>query len=170
MPSPELIDCLQKLKEKGFDAHAYTVKRKWIALGKEVRTIYPVQAPDDPCRLINKQFVRFLASSNRVHETPSGFDSQLMLEGYLIHQTFHTKQELKTKLEQYTDIAALDLIDSGKKINLLKQIASPIGAFIKWYFLKDGYKDGYVGWIFGKYACLYSKKKYKKARAIKTKS
>ena len=167
IPNSELIECLQKLKEIGFEFHAYKAERKWIALGKEVHTIYPLQTPDDPVRLINRQFVRFSESSNRVHETPSGFDSYLTLDGHITHRTFHTKQELKRKLEQYTDIAALDLIDSGKTISLLKQIVNPISAFIKWYLLKDGYKDGYIGWIFGKYAYLYTKKKYSKARSVK---
>ena len=164
IPSFELIECLQKVKENGFEVYAYQVKRKWEALGKDVHAIYPVQSPDTPFRLINKQFVRFAENSNRVHETPSGFDSCATLDGYLIHKTFQTKQELKRKLEHYTDIAALDLINSGKTINWLKQTISPIGAFIKWYILMDGYKDGRVGLIFGRYAYSYTKEKYRKAR------
>lgn len=167
IPTQELIDNLSYLKKTGFSSHAYKVERKWLVLNKEIHALYPVTSPDYPIRLINKNIVRFEDSSNRVHETPSGFDSFEILNGSITHKTFETKQELNNKLQHYTDIAALDLIDSGKPVNFIKEILSPIGAFIKWYLLKGGIKDGATGLILGRYAYLYSQKKYQKARKIR---
>ena len=56
----------------------------------------------------------------------------------------------------------------GKKIGFSKVVLNPISAFIKWYFLKNGFKDGSVGFALAKYAFNYTLLKYKKARNLRT--
>lgn len=163
IPDEPFIKGVLQLKETGFSEDAYKVKRHWQVLGKNIHSIYPVVSPDRPVRLFRKNKVYF-SSANRVHESPSGFTSHGFLPGSLLHITFQTTAELHQKLESYTDLAALDLLDRKKSIPFTKLLFSPFGAFGKWYLLRGGYKDGWVGWILGQYAFNYTWKKYLKAR------
>lgn len=163
IPDEQMVDSLLNLKENGIDKDAYRIKRVWQVLGKNVSTIYPVKSPDFPIRLYKKGKVSF-KNSNLVHEDLSGFSTVGVIKGSLRHKTFHTKEELFNKLELYTSIAANDLIRRKKTIGLYKVVLSPIAAFIKWYIFKQGYKDGRIGLLLGKYAYLYTLKKYIKAR------
>ncbi len=163
IPDEQMIDSLLNLKEKGIDKDVYGVKRSWQVLGKIVTAIYPVTCPDFPIRLYKKGKAS-LKNSNMVHENISNFSTKGIIKGSLHHKTFHTKEELFNKLEFYTSIASNDLINRNKTIGLQKVILSPIAAFIKFYIIKQGYKDGCIGLLLGKYAFLYTLKKYVKAR------
>ena len=166
IPSQTLIDSIKQLKEnEGFDCDAYTITRKWNVLGKNIHSIYPIVSPDNPIRLYNKGKTSF-EGSQLVHESVTGYSSLGHINGDVTHITFENADDFKLKIELYTDIAAKDLIIKHKKINILKRIFSPIGAFIKWYFLKSGYKDGKIGLITGQYAYRYTKLKYIKAKNI----
>jgi len=166
IPDELFISNIQKIKQRGFIGDAYDVARKWYAFGKKIHAIYPITSPDYPVRLFNKQFVSF-KNSNFVHETLSGYRTKTTIEGFILHKTFHNKEELDQKLEHYTTLAAEDLIRNQKRINYLKIVTNPIVAFIKWYIIKRGYKDGRTGFVLGKYAYNYTKNKYKKAKKTK---
>jgi glycosyltransferase involved in cell wall biosynthesis len=163
IPSKELVNELLQIKQKGFQFDAYTIKREWIVLGKKVHAVYPVVCPDYPVRLFNRTKVFFDERSNAVHETPHGYTTLYKTKSPLLHQTFETKQELRSKLDFYTSIAAKQIIDSKKKAGLIQLIINPVTAFIKWYLLKGNFKDGITGLLLAKYACNYTFLKYHKA-------
>lgn len=158
------IHSINELKTSGFKHEAYAVEREWHVLGKKVHCVYPIVSPDHPVRLFDKTVVTFGDDSNMVHETPHGYRSCGQIQGRIIHRTFETSEELFRKLEHYTDLASQDLITNGKKINSLKIIFSPIAAAIKWYVFKKGFLDGLTGIQLGRYAFMYTRKKYVKAK------
>lgn len=167
IPNQTLVESLKRLKESDdFTCDAYTISRKWNVLGKNVHSIYPIVSPDNPIRLYNRKKASF-ENSQLVHESITGYETIGHIDGELTHITFESMAEFRKKLDLYTDIASKDLIIKGKKINIFKRILSPIGAFIKWYFLKSGYKDGRIGLYTGQYAYRYTKLKYIKAKHIK---
>jgi len=165
IPNDKFISQLQQLKEKGFAKEAYQVERHWNVLGKSVGVFYPIVSPDFPIRLYNKKKVSFQDSS-LVHETPSGYSSKAVLEGSIAHYTFENLEILNQKLDFYTNIAAEDLLLKGKNIGFFKALSSPIAAFIKWYLVKGGFRDGKTGWVLGCYAYRYTRLKYLKAKKL----
>ena len=167
VPDDQLILSIEKLKSQGFEHEAYAIARHWVVMGKKVHSIYPVISPDYPIRLINKQKVAFMDQSNLVHESPSGYESMGIIEGNLLHRTFHDQDELERKLEHYTDMAAQDIIRRKKAVTWFKIVINPVSALIKSYFFRGGYKDGKVGYILGMYAYRYTRKKYIKAGLLK---
>ncbi len=167
MPDDELVKDILKLKQEGFAKEAYFVQREWYALGKKVHVVYPIVSPDSVVRLFDKSKSGFGDSSNLVHETISGYTTSGVLQGKLIHKTFDSQYELNKKLFHYTSLAAEDIRNSGKPITGIKLYLSPVAAFIKWYFIKGGYKDGKAGLTLGKYAYDYTKLKYSKAASKK---
>ena len=163
IPNQKLIDSIKTEKELGFRFDAYRIARYWNVLGQDVKVIYPIISPDFPIRLYNQTILSF-ANSNIIHETPSGQRNEAVLDGLIRHITFETSSELESKLETYSEIASQDIINRGKKSNIFKIIFSPISAFIKWYFIKGGFRDGLIGLKLAFYSFNYSLKKYQKAR------
>lgn len=166
IPSDNFVQQINQLKKEGFQQDAYSIKRFWKVLGKDVHCIYPIVSPDFPIRMYRKSKVSF-ANSNLVHETPSGFASSGLIDSAIMHITFHSKEELFQKLDFYTDIAAQDLLRRKKTVSKMKLWFSPFASFYKWYIAKGGYKDGRLGITLALYAFQYTRKKYMKALRLK---
>ena len=162
--SDELVQAIASLKERGFGEDAYEVRREWYVFGRKVRAVFPVTSPDYPIRILDRRKVSFDERSRRVHETPFGFSSVGRIEAPLHHYTFRSTEELERKLEHYTDIAAGELRERGGNAGLLKVLASPVSAFLKWYLVKGGWRDGALGLTMSAYAFRYTRLKYRKAR------
>jgi len=159
IPDPALINHIQSLKNNGFNADAYLLPREWIVLGKPVHSIYPICSPDYPVRLVDKAKVSF-SGSTQVHESYSGYQTTAVLSGKVQHYTFHSRNELKQKLHFYARIAAEDLLERGKKSSVYKRVMNPPFAWCKWYFFKQGWRDGQLGLILANYAFRYTFLKY----------
>ncbi len=172
VPSKELIQKLQALKQNNFQSEmtidAYRIQRYWYIKHKPVHSFYPITSPDYPIRLFRKAKCSF-ENSSLVHETIDGFTQvELITEGHIDHFTFESDQEIRIKLAQYTDMAAIDAKNKGKDGSYIKAVIHAIGAGIKWYFLKQGYKDGVVGLKNAQYAFLYTYFKYMKLIRLST--
>jgi len=166
VPDDALLEHMRTLKQTGFSADAYCLRREWVVLGKRVHSIYPVNSPDFPVRLINKDKVSFSGSA-RVHEDYSGYASKVILPGKISHYTFNSQAEIRQKLNLYSTIAAEDMVENGKQFRFYKLIVNPLLAWGKWYFLKQGWRDGWAGVILANYACRYTFLKYRKYQVSK---
>lgn len=141
---------------------AFRISRHWHVLGREVHAIYPVSSPDYPVRLFNRTRVRF--NDAPVDDKPFGFARTEILPGRVRHDTFHTLDEVFSKLNSYTSRLVRY---SDVKPSLSRALLSGFFAFLKWYFRKGGWRDGAVGVVGGVYASLYSFLKYFKAWYLK---
>lgn len=165
MDSDEILDTetidhiLQLKQEKLIDPTvAYRLSRYWYVLGRPVHAIYPISSPDYPVRLFNRTLVKF--NDAPVDDKPIGFSSTEVIKGHVVHDTFNTLAEVSNKLESYTTrLCKLKAVEPS----LAKALISPYFAFIKWYFVKGGWKDGSVGLVTGYYAFAYTFLKYFKA-------
>jgi len=164
VPDDTLAGSLKLLaaNEKLFDA--YRIQRDWFVLGRKIHAVYPVVSPDFPVRLFDRRISSF-KNSPVVHEEPSGYKNISVLQGALHHYTFETKKEIAEKLERYTALSAQTLLKKNKNLSTMQRVLSSTAAFIKWYFVKGGWRDGVTGIILAKYAFDYTFLKYGKARA-----
>jgi|TARA_R110002033_G_scaffold414_2_gene4063 glycosyltransferase involved in cell wall biosynthesis len=160
VPSNEFIEKLKKLLEN-FDFTNSTkvgrIKRKWIVLGKEVHAMYPCSSPDYVVRFYNKKQCAF--NDRIVDDKVKGFNEgtdDFILDGSVNHYTFETIEIMNKKLQSYVNRTR----DITKKRSRIRGVISAIGAFIKWYFRKKSYLDGYVGIQTTWYAVKYSYYKY----------
>lgn len=167
IPSDELINELQLLKQNGFLYDAYKIQRRWNVLGKWVHGLVPVPSPDYPIRLLDKSKVVFDERSTRSHETAHGYDTLGVIEAPLLHYTFATRAELESKLQLYSRLRAEDIIETGSETGWFKMLFSPIGAWLKWYIVRRNCLDGYTGLILANYAARYTYHKYRIARKMK---
>lgn len=166
--SEEFVKEVTALKQEGFTHDAYSITRYWIVQGVQVRSIYPIDSPDDPVRLIDRRKVHFGSRSSHVHESVEGYDSLGVIQAPVYHYTFTCDDEIERKLHKYTTLAAKDIARNPKSKRWYfpvtahyRLLFSPPAAWYKWYIRHQGYMDGKIGRKLGKYAFQYTYLKYK---------
>lgn len=70
-----------------------------------------------------------------------------MLKGDLLHYTYRTISDHMQVTDKYTTLLALKYFEKGKRTNTLKIIVKSIFCFIRDYFFKLGFLDGYYGFV-----------------------
>lgn len=171
IPDEHLARSLSKAKTedyiyKGTQVDSYAVKRRWLVMGKEVRTYYPVSAPDRPIRLFDKRVISFAKGRSLVHEGPRGINNPGLLDGTVWHHSVDSIQQLYEKMEFYTTLAAKYALIKKKNYRPADVFIRPVAAFFKWYLLKGAYRDGTLGYVMARYAYDYTYKKITKARLL----
>ncbi len=162
--TPELRDEILSVLE-GPRCDGYYIGRRNYFLG------YPLDhggwgpKEDRNIRLFRKSVSRYeekevhadvIVSTGRVGE----------LKNPLIHHSYKTLKQYFRKMERYTDWAAKDIIKAGKKPNFVNLVLRPVGDFFKFYFLKQGFRDGMPGLIIALLSSYYVMVKYAKAWEI----
>ena len=148
--TPELQnEILRVLKNPQFDG--YKVARLNNFFGKYIKTcgLYP----DYSIRLFNKKKGKFNDVS--VHESVQICGNVSKLKNHMVHLAFETVEEFTDKQRKYAEL-------SHKKKNLYKAFFSPFWTFIKLYFLKLGFLDGWRGFVIAKVYAQYTFWKYHK--------
>lgn len=84
------------------------------------------------------------------------------LNGKILHYSFYTIEDHKTKIKKYSEIAAKAYLLNGIKGSYLKIVINPTVKFIKTYILKLGIFDGYYGWKIATLSAFETYLKYKK--------
>lgn len=169
VPDETFATSLAELKSNAFrigqkQADAFRINRRWFVLGQEIHAFYPITSPDHPVRLFRKDKMAFEKNGRGVHESPKGSGTVEIgvIDGTIWHYSCDSVQELYEKLNQYTTIAAEDLRCKGIKGSWVAIFTHPIVAWFRWYILKNGWKDGWIGWLLGHYAYEYTYQKYLK--------
>jgi glycosyltransferase involved in cell wall biosynthesis len=162
----DMIRHIHRLKVEGLDGkEAFRLRREWFFLGKPVHAFYPVTSPDRIVRFFNRKNVRF--NDKPVHDKPIGFKTCSWLEGRLLHDCVASLHDLYDKLNKYTTRYADGHAINTDKVKLTHLLLNPLGAFMKWYFLKKNFLDGFRGFILGTYAAMYTFLKYAKLYHLK---
>ncbi|MEN8719748.1 MAG: glycosyltransferase family 2 protein [Oceanococcaceae bacterium] len=173
IPDATLIRSIQVAQQQGLSAAGYTVTRPWIVRGCTVHAIYPVNCPDTVPRMFDRRRCHW-DPAKAVHETLLVDGPSVHLEGQLRHVTFHSLAEQERKLQSYTDLAAEQIVHKLQRRGgltalrraelLLKSwVTSPLGAIMKSYIVRGGWRDGRVGVSLLGYAVRYSSLRYRKA-------
>lgn len=97
------------------------------------------------------------------------------LKGDLLHYTYRNWEDFIGKLNRQTTLEAkkwhkLSLEDpkrAGYKMNTLHALWRVLDRFIRTFFFKKGYKDGFVGFMVAYFASMYQIVSYAKYRELK---
>jgi glycosyltransferase involved in cell wall biosynthesis len=119
--------------------------------------------PDWSLRLFDRRHARW--SDDAVHEKVVAEGTVGTLSGDLLHDSAETQESYLAKQDRYTTLAAAAALAGGKRSNLLRQLLSPLLRFIKFYFLRLGFLDGWPGLVHILIGCRNSYDKYAKMRA-----
>ncbi|MDD4913007.1 MAG: glycosyltransferase family 2 protein [Sideroxydans sp.] len=100
--------------------------------------------PDYVLRLFKRGSGRF--SDNLVHESVVLQGHSEKLKNSLLHYSYLTMSDVERKVEQYSNAAAQQMFESGKRASLGGALLSGGWAFVRTYLLRMGILDGLAGW------------------------
>jgi glycosyltransferase involved in cell wall biosynthesis len=82
------------------------------------------------------------------------------LKGRILHYPYRTLEEHLSTIDKYTTIRAAGMDARGKKASILNLIFNPWVRFIKYYFIKRAFLDGWHGLVMAYLASQYVRNKY----------
>ena len=135
---------------------AYTVPRLAYFLGRWIK--HSGWYPGRVTRLFNKNLVHF--SQNNVHENLIFSGKAGNLNNDLLHYTDPSIRHYFEKFNNYTSLAADELVRKNKSFFAGDIIFRPFFIFIKMYFIKFGFLDGIQGFMLAIFSSSYVFTKY----------
>jgi glycosyltransferase involved in cell wall biosynthesis len=88
------------------------------------------------------------------------------LQGDLLHHSQDTLSSYLDKQNRYTTLQAEQILARGKKIGVLKIVASPLARFIRFYIFRLGFLDGIAGFTHIAIGSFFGMMKYAKCYAL----
>ena len=116
--------------------------------------------PDYSLRLFDRRRARW--SDDLVHEYVHSQDAPGTLQGDLMHESGEDIALYLAKQNRYTTLQAETLYQRGKKAGIAKLLFSPLLRFVKFYFFRQGFRDGLPGLVHISIGCFNSYIKYAK--------
>lgn len=138
---------------------AYALKRKHFIDKRRLK--YGGHWPDWNVRLINKNKGAFYGE---IHERWNTEGSIGKIDACIEHYSFSNYSDMLKNVDNYSSIAAKELFDKGRRVNMMTPVIHGIAMFLKIYIVQKGIFDGFDGLVmsvakasgsFFKYAKLY---------------
>ena len=126
------------------------------------RKIKYISYPDRQLRLFNRKKTQW--NENTVHEgilIDNGVTVKCIPKD-IIHYSYKDIHDQVDRLNKYSTLSARRSDDLGEKTSIFKLIFSPTFLFIKNYFFRFGFLDGYFGFVICLITAHYSFLKYAK--------
>jgi len=155
--SPELIHEIKTLLQKP-TGHAWRFARSNKFMGRFLK--HGEGYPDYSLRLFHRQHARW--SDDLVHEYVIADGEIGTLKGDLMHESGEDIARYLEKQNRYTTLQAEALFQRGKKAGIGKLVFSPLLRFIKFYLVRQGFRDGLPGLVHISIGCFNSYIKYAK--------
>lgn len=155
--TPEAAEAIQKVVAENRPA-AYNIKRYQIVFGQKMK--YGGHGPDFSLRLYPRTMVHW---QGVVHEHADIGELEVkLLPGILEHYTYTEWNSYYVKFNLYTTLMAEKMHQDGKRASFKDIILHPMFAFIRFYFLQQGFREGKLGFIFAVNHVFYTMVKYLK--------
>jgi glycosyltransferase involved in cell wall biosynthesis len=91
------------------------------------------------------------------------------LKGDIIHKGYPDFSHFVDSINRQTTLEAEKWVNDKRPMSLPRAVRKGFDRFVKGYFFKRGYKDGYIGFMVAYFACLYQVLTYAKYRQLKEK-
>lgn len=155
--SPELYRNLLALKSKAEGLAFEFNRRNWYC-GRFIR--HGSWYPDRKIRLWDRRLGRWAGEG--VHEFLDwkGSAKPVWVEGDLLHYTIEKVKDHWQQVLRYTDLAAGDLKQKSWGYLFAKWVVNPWYTFVKGYFLKAGFLDGWQGLAIAFLSAIYDWRKF----------
>jgi len=161
--SPELRTSITEVKNNP-SADGYSFNRATFFCGKHIK--HCGWYPDVSLRLWNRNkgtwggynpHDRFILQENCTVKH---------IEGDLLHYSYYTINEHVVQCSKFSTISANSKFKNGKRSSLFKIIVYPFWKFVKDYFLRRGFLDGYYGFVISMNSAHEVFQKYAKLKEL----
>jgi glycosyltransferase involved in cell wall biosynthesis len=122
--------------------------------------------PDTKIRLFNRDHARW--TGKVIHEklTTDPGTGLKHLEGDILHYSYYSIAGHIAQANRFTDLTAEEAFREGKRSGMLQILFKPPVKFIRDYFFKLGFLDGYYGFIICRISAQATFYKYIKLRQL----
>lgn len=122
----------------------YLLPRKTFFMGRWI--LHTCWYPDSQLRLFHRHFGewqgKYLHEGVRLRGRPAG-----QFLGHIDHYTYASISEYLQQLDRFSDLAAREYRERGRRSSLVRLTAYPVGMFIKNWIIKRGFQDGLPGFV-----------------------
>ena len=137
----------QELKDTVANAQAdayYVPRRNWF-MGRWIKHCgwYPDYRQP---QLFKKGHLTF-DSASEVHETHTVHGKVSYLKQDIWQLPFQNMEQMVHKMQRYSSLGAKKLLREEKQVSMSRALLHGIWAFIRIYFLKAGFLDGWAGFV-----------------------
>jgi len=139
-------------------ADAYCMARKTFYI---YRWLNHCWYPDIKTRLFNKTTAHWGGTNPHDRIITDG-DNIVKLSGDIEHYSFDNLSAHLQTIDKFTEIGADEIIKKGKKVSLLSPFSHAFWIFIKTYFIKRGFLDGFAGILVATLSSVHVFVKYSK--------
>ena len=136
----------------------YYIARKNFFLGRWIR--YGGWYPDHTLRLFDRKKGKF--ADRMVHEAVDIEGTPGFLENPMEHDTYRTLADYHERAGRYTTLAALEMHRSGRHFRSIDLATRPFWTFFKMYILRQGFREGFNGFLLSGLYSYYVFLKYAK--------
>jgi len=157
--SDELQQSILAIKHDIDQADAYSMPRKTYYV---YRWLNHCWYPDIKTRLFNRNTSRWGGTNPHDHIITQG-NNIVRLKGDIYHYSFDSISDHLKTIDSFTEIGANELIRKKKSFSILSPFTHSSWVFIKTYFLKRGFMDGFAGIIVSVLSAMHVFVKYSKA-------
>ena len=148
---------IEGLRTADFPAHAgWSVPRITDYFGRFLR--HGNAFPDRLIRLFDRRRGGWIGYE--IHENTQVSGPVGKLRGLLEHYSYRSLTDHHIRMQRYADLMAKALYDRGKRCGLGKVLLNPQWRFLRGYFLRLGFLDGWRGLVFALVEANYVRRKY----------
>ena len=153
--SKEIVSILKttKIEASGFNVPITMIfMNKVFKYGNENRTMH--------LRFFNKHTGNF--STQKLHEKLHVSGTVLNLKNEILHYSYTNIFHYFEKFNAYTEIYKNEALKKNKKVGFLKPVLRFPLEFVKLYFIKRNFLNGYPGFVWSVFSAFYVFVKYSK--------
>jgi len=159
----EAIAALKLWKQSPPAAVGYRFARRAQYLGRWIR--HSGWYPGYKVRLFDRRRGRW--QGDYVHESVVVEGCVRTLPGEILHYTCDSLEEHRARIEFYTDLAAREMFEQGRRVTALRGWLGTPWTFLDSYFLRLGMLDGVAGFHIARMAARYVRRKYQKLARLR---
>jgi glycosyltransferase involved in cell wall biosynthesis len=141
--TPALAEEIRSLLASEPPARGYSVPRVSFYLGRWIRTTD--WYPNHKLRLYDRRTARWVGDF--VHERLEVDGRVERLQHDLQHRPYRDISHHLQTIDRYTTLATRQMLEEGRTVGAGGLVARPIGAFVRNYLLRGGWRDGAVGLV-----------------------
>jgi len=160
--SPECAAEIKVELAKGPERALYYFPRKNFFGSRWVR--FAGWYPDMISRLYDSKCVRFTESL--VHEKLAPDDNSGAFREAILHYSFEDMEDYITRQNRYSTLYAQERAEKGWRANWTHLYLRPPWVFLKTFFLRQGFREGFLGVFLAFSMAYYTFLKYAKTRSI----
>lgn len=157
--SPELEKNILELKNNWI-YDAYELNRLTNYCGTWIR--HGSWYPDRKFRLILKGKGKWLGENPHDAYVPDASSTKGRMKGDLLHYSYYNTEGHINQVNKFTSIGAQSAYQAGRRANTVMLLYKPLYKFVRDYFLKMGFLDGYSGFIIARISAHATFLKYVK--------